>query len=177
MRQNETTILWPRSDYMRKQPHINLNMRSILIDWLIQVAEDNKMNAQSVHLSVHYIDRFLTKMSVVRKKHAYKIIRRIFGCFFVFQTRNKLQLLGAAAMMIAGKIDEIYPPLCADWEYLTCNSYDGDQIKRMERLVLEVLDFNVQPPTALTFIRLLCTEHDFDNKTLYLSMVSVFILL
>ena len=70
----------PRHDYMKKQTDITQNMRSILVDWLIEVAEEYKLTRETLCLSINYIDRFLSFMSVVR---------------------NKLQLLGAAAMFVA----------------------------------------------------------------------------
>ena len=65
---------------MKKQQDINCNMRNILVDWLVEVAEEYKLHRETLMLSVNYIDRFLSKMSVNRKK---------------------LQLVGAAAMFLA----------------------------------------------------------------------------
>lgn len=65
---------------MRKQPDITPNMRTILVDWLVEVAEEYKLNTETLYLAVNYMDRFLSYMSVVRAK---------------------LQLVGTAAMFIA----------------------------------------------------------------------------
>lgn len=65
---------------MRKQPDITHNMRSILVDWLVEVAEEYKLHTETLYLAVNCIDRFLSYMSVVRAK---------------------LQLVGTAAMFIA----------------------------------------------------------------------------
>lgn len=66
--------------YMRKQPDITSNMRSILVDWLVEVAEEYRLQTETLYLAVNYIDRFLSYMSVVRAK---------------------LQLVGTAAMFLA----------------------------------------------------------------------------
>lgn len=55
----------PRPNYMDKQPYITWNMRSVLVDWLVCVAEEYKMSEDSLYLAVNYIDRFLSKISVV----------------------------------------------------------------------------------------------------------------
>jgi len=55
-------------------------MRSILIDWLVEVSEEYKLDTETLYLSVFYLDRFLSQMAVVR---------------------SKLQLVGTAAMYIA----------------------------------------------------------------------------
>jgi len=70
----------PKVDYMRKQVDITHTMRSILVDWLVEVAEEYKLSGETLCLTVSCIDRFLSVMSVVR---------------------GKLQLVGAAAMFIA----------------------------------------------------------------------------
>lgn len=70
----------PKSNYMRKQQDITASMRSILVDWLIEVAEEYKLHTETTHLAVNYIDRFLSHMAVLR---------------------GKLQLVGTAAMFLA----------------------------------------------------------------------------
>lgn len=89
----------------------------------------------------------------------------------LFKVSNKFQLLGVAAMFIAGKIEEIYPPFAAEWAEMTDKSYTAEQINRMERLLLTTLKFDVQPPTIISFIEHLCHELNMDRKILYLAMV------
>lgn len=69
-----------KSDYMRKQSFLAHSMRSVLVDWLIEVAIEYKLERETLCLAIGYVDRFLMKMSVAR---------------------DKLQLLGAAAMFVA----------------------------------------------------------------------------
>lgn len=70
----------PKVGYMKKQPDITNNMRAILVDWLVEVGEEYKLQNETLHLAVNYIDRFLSSMSVLR---------------------GKLQLVGTAAMLLA----------------------------------------------------------------------------
>ncbi|MPC27579.1 G2/mitotic-specific cyclin-A [Portunus trituberculatus] len=70
----------PRANYMSKQMDITANMRWILVDWLVEVAEEYTLHAETLYLAVSYIDRFLSHMSV---------------------KRDKLQLVGTTAMFIA----------------------------------------------------------------------------
>ena len=65
---------------MKKQPDLTPSMRSILVDWLVEVSDEYKLHDETLHLAVSYIDRFLSQMSVLR---------------------GKLQLVGTAAMFIA----------------------------------------------------------------------------
>jgi len=65
---------------MRRQPDVTYSMRAILVDWLVEVAQEYKLQNETLYLAVSFIDRFLSLMSVVRAK---------------------LQLLGTAAMFVA----------------------------------------------------------------------------
>jgi cyclin-A len=71
----------PRADYIEAvQKDISANMRAILVDWLVEVAEEYKLVADTLYLAIYYIDRFLSVNAVAR---------------------DKLQLLGVAAMLVA----------------------------------------------------------------------------
>ena len=52
--------------------------------------------------------------------------------------RSKLQLVGTAAMFIASKYEEIYPPDVSEFVYITDDTYTKRQVLRMEHLVLKV---------------------------------------
>lgn len=65
---------------MRRQPDVTYSMRAILVDWLVEVAQEYKLQNETLYLAISFIDRFLSLMSVVRAK---------------------LQLLGTAAMFVA----------------------------------------------------------------------------
>lgn len=62
------------------QDDINAVMRAILVDWLVEVAEEYKLVSDTLYLTVNYIDRYLS---------AHKV------------TRKKLQLLGVSCMHVA----------------------------------------------------------------------------
>jgi len=122
----------PKPKYMAKQPDINMNMRAILVDWLVEVAEEYKLHDETLYLAVNYIDRFLSQMSVLR---------------------GKLQLVGTAAMFIAAKFEEIYPPDLAEFVYITDDTYSKKQVLRMEHLILKVLNFEMATPTPGVYLR------------------------
>ena len=100
---------------MEKQEDINEKMRGILIDWLVEVHLKFKLVPESLYLTVNLIDRFLEKDQV---------------------NRQKLQLVGVTAMLIACKYEEIYPPIVKDFVYITDNAYTKDEILAMERKML-----------------------------------------
>lgn len=138
----------PRPHYMRKQPDITHGMRSILIDWLIEVAEEYKLHPETLFLSVSYIDRFLSSMSVLR---------------------SKLQLVGTASMFIASKYEEIYPPDIGEFVYITDDTYTKKQVLRMEHLILKVLSFDLAVPTTSYFLHLFCCVGNIPQMTEHLA--------
>jgi len=87
---------------MDQQPHITERMRSILIDWIIEVHFQFKLKVESLFLTVNLIDRFLEKQVV---------------------TKENLQLVGVCAMLIACKYEEIWPPLIKDYIHILYNAY------------------------------------------------------
>lgn len=62
------------------QVDVTADMRGLLIDWLVDVAEEYNLVSETLYLTVSYIDRFLS----------YKAVKK-----------QRLQLLGATAMLIA----------------------------------------------------------------------------
>lgn len=138
----------PKANYMRKQPDINAEMRSVLVDWLIEVADEYKMHNETLHLAINYIDRFLSQMSVVR---------------------TKLQLLGTAAMFIASKYEEIYPPEVAEFVYITDDTYSKKQVLKMETLILKVLNFDLNIPTVHSFICHIVVSAHLGPSVLYMA--------
>ncbi|XP_064609074.1 G2/mitotic-specific cyclin-A-like [Liolophura sinensis] len=139
----------PKAGYMKKQPDITTNMRCILVDWLVEVAEEYKLHRETLFLAVNYIDRFLSHMSVLR---------------------GKLQLVGAASMFLAAKYEEIYPPDVGEFVYITDDTYSKKQVLRMEHLVLKVLSFDVAVPTINWFCERFVKQCGADEKVEALAM-------
>ncbi|OXU29124.1 hypothetical protein TSAR_013877 [Trichomalopsis sarcophagae] len=139
----------PKPGYMKKQPDITYSMRTILVDWLVEVSEEYRLQTETLYLAVSYIDRFLSYMSVVRAK---------------------LQLVGTAAMFIAAKYEEIYPPEVGEFVYITDDTYTKKQVLRMEHLILRVLSFDLTVPTPLAFLMEYCISNNLSEKTQYLAM-------
>ncbi|CAO1330944.1 unnamed protein product [Diamesa hyperborea] len=138
----------PRPEYMKKQPDINDSMRAILVDWLVEVSEEYRLQSETLCLAVNYIDRFLSFMSVVRAK---------------------LQLVGTAAMFIASKYEEIYPPEITEFVYITDDTYTKQQVLRMEKLLLKVLSFDLCAPSALSFINLYTAMMSIPEKIKFMA--------
>lgn len=106
-------------------------MREILIDWLVQVQMKYQLRTETLFLTIHLIDCYLSRQSINRKN---------------------LQLVGVAGMFIASKYEEIYPPTVDDFVYLTDSAYRKEDVLQMERDMLVKLDFNVHFTSAFRFL-------------------------
>ncbi|XP_078152263.1 cyclin-A3-1-like isoform X2 [Carex rostrata] len=123
----------PLHNYMEAtQVDLTADMRGVLIDWLVDVAEDYKLVSDTLYLTVSYVDRFLS----------YNAIKR-----------DKLQLLGASSMLIASKYEDITPPHVNDFCFVTADTYNKQEIVEMESDVLAFLKFEMGNPTVRTFLR------------------------
>jgi cyclin B len=120
----------PRADYMDSQVDITAKMRTILVDWLIEVHMKYRLRPETLHLTVNLVDRYLSRIPVMRKR---------------------LQLVGVVCMFIASKFEEIHPPELHDWVYITDNAYSKEDVLVMECNMLSTLSFQVMVPTAAHF--------------------------
>lgn len=123
----------PGTTYMESvQTDINPAMRSILVDWLVEVGQEYKLSSDTLFLSVGYVDRFLSLCDV---------------------RRNKLQLIGVTAMLVASKYEEIYAPQIDEFCFITDNTYTREEVLSTEREMLKVLEFDLTQATTKTFLR------------------------
>lgn len=135
---NRQLVFMPMPSYMDSQPHIDARMRGILVDWLVEVQVKYKMSSTALFLTVNLIDRYLSKKQV---------------------QRQRLQLVGVAAMFVAAKFEELDPPTAANLVYITDDAYSKKELLAMECSFLATLGFEVTAPTAQHFL-----EH-FDRSS------------
>jgi len=123
----------PSYNYMSlRQPYVDIKMRSILFDWMMEVCCEYKLQRETCYTALNYVDRFLSKITI---------------------TRNKLQLVGATALFIASKFEEIYAPRVQDFVWVTDNTYTCDEFFEMEKLMLATLNWRLRPLTVHYFIK------------------------
>ncbi|KAK9988518.1 hypothetical protein SO802_028757 [Lithocarpus litseifolius] len=124
----------PFPDYMETvQNEVSTFMREILVNWLVEVAEEYKLVSDTIYLTISYIDRFLSSNVV---------------------SKSKIQLLGVSCMLNASQYEEISPPNVEDFCYITDNSYTKEEVMDMEREVQNFLNFEMGIPTIKNFLRI-----------------------
>ena len=138
----------PNAHYMDIQTEIQWSMRSVLMDWVIQVHCRFGLLPETLFLTVNYIDRFLS----------YKIV-----------SLGKLQLVGATAIFVAAKYEEINCPSVQERVYMVDGGYSIDEILKAERFMLSMLNFELGWPGPMSFLRRISKADDYDLESRTLS--------
>ena len=130
-------------NFMTEQKEINAKMRSILIDWLIDVHFKFGFTDETLFLSVSIIDRYISVSQI---------------------SRSHFQLLGITALMIACKHEEIDLPKIDDFIYITDHAYVKNEVLKMEYDILNKLNFSFLYPSPIKFYEYLSLHFNFDKK-------------
>jgi len=93
---------------MDKQNDVTQAMRAILMDWLVEVQEEFRMQPETLYLAHNFIDRYLSLECV---------------------QRTRLQLLGVTSIFIATKLEECFSPRVKEFVYITDNAYSERDVR------------------------------------------------
>lgn len=137
------------ANYMSAQPDINEKMRAILVDWMVDVHLKFGLSHETLFLAVSTLDRYLSREPV---------------------TSQRLQLVGITAMLIASKVEEVYPPEVKDLVYIADNSYTKEEVIETEKRMLAALEFEMSPPSSLRFLTRFSKHSGADLRTHNLAM-------
>ncbi|CAK3863948.1 G2 mitotic-specific cyclin-4 [Lecanosticta acicola] len=143
MREMETRMS-PNPHYMDQQQEIQWSMRGVLMDWVVQVHQRFNLLPETLFLTVNYIDRFLS-------------------CKIV--SLGKLQLVGATAIFVAAKYEEVNCPTISEIIYMVDNGYTSDELLKAERFMLSMLQFELGWPGPMSFLRRISKADDYDLET------------
>ena len=134
----------PNFGYMEQvQTDIDQNMRGILIDWLYDIHDKCHYKDETLYQMIWIIDTYLSMVQV---------------------PRTKLQLVGAAALLISCKEHEITFLRLHEIAFLTANAYTTEEIAKMENTILKKLSFNIIAPAPLDFYNIISKAFKFDKK-------------
>lgn len=148
MHYNEMRLIPDKCFMQNKQKFITDNMRSILVDWLVDVSVHFEVMSETLHFAINYIDRALSKVVV---------------------EKSKLQLVGVACMKIADVFNERSKEYyrqenSSEYSYITADEYTPQEVIQMEKQILNVLDFDLYSPTTIAFIKMFNMIYNFDQK-------------
>ena len=120
------------------QSEIKPHMRKIVVDWMLEVCQDQQCQPQVFHLSLNYLDRFLSQKRI---------------------KKTQFQLVGTVCIFLASKMCECAPITAEKLLVYTDNSVTLEELLHWEMLVLATLKWELSAVTPLSFL-----EH-FENRT------------
>ena len=130
-------------EYFSFQKSINYKMRSILIDWIIEIHFYFKFLKKTLFQTVYIIDAYLSKKNIDKKF---------------------LQLLGVASLLISCKENEIIYPSLKKLIQLTDNAFSISELKNMEIKIMKTLNFDILSPTAEEFFEINAEFFNFSDE-------------
>ena len=122
-------------NFMKNQPDINMKMRAIIVNWIIEVHNRFKLLPDTLFLSIIIFDRYMSTVNKIPKE--------------------KLQLIGVTSLLLACKYEEIFSPEIRDFVCILDKSYEKDDLMRMENLMMKILKFEVTFPSSLKYFEIL----------------------
>jgi len=142
----------PSASYLKQvQTGLEQSSRATLVDWVINVHRKFKLVAPVLPLAINIMDRFLSMENV---------------------NKDKLQLLGAAVLLIASKFEEIYPPEVDDFVHISDKAFKKDAVIQMEGIILNKLKFEISVPTTHAFmsrfVKVASADQDTENLAAYI---------
>lgn len=146
--------------------------RAVLVDWLIQVQRKFGLLQETLYICVDTLDRYLQVNSMV---YQIRIEHKFFSHYTyphsihthtqaVDVTKTQLQLVGVTALLIAAKYEEVYPPSIQDFAYITAHTYSTKEIRDMERKMLRQLNYRLNKPLPIHFLRRYSKVGDANTK-------------
>ena len=126
------------------QTDVTWSMRSLLMDWVVQVHKRFQLLPETLFVAVNYIDRFLSLKAV---------------------SVAKLQLVGATALFLAAKFEEINCPSIEELLYMVDNTYSAPEVLKAEKYMMTTLRFQLAWPGPMSFLRRISRADDYDLDT------------
>ncbi len=144
----------PNENYMDQQEDLSWEMREILCEWLLEVHYKYKLVDEVIFLCLSIVDRYLSQVNI---------------------KRENLQLLGVAALLIASKYEEIYPPSLKKFLYLCQESYTRSEVLALEGDILTKLEFKLCGPSANKFFERIVDICKLNEKARMIGKMAIFL--
>lgn len=115
-----------------RQSQISDRMRVVLLDWLVDVHHKHRLRSETLFLTVSILDRILHNLPIPRRS---------------------FQLVGMVSLWMASKFEDNIPPEVSDLVYVCDGAYSRTDVIREEARLLNVVEFKLNVPTILPFLR------------------------
>ncbi|XP_052003479.1 G1/S-specific cyclin-E2-like isoform X2 [Xyrauchen texanus] len=134
--------------FIQQHPAMQPKMRSILLDWLMEVSEVYTLHRETFYLAQDIFDRFMLTQKDIGK--------------------DQLQLIGVTSLFIASKIEEIYPPKLQEFAYVSDGACSEEEILAEELVMLKALKWDLCPETVISWLKLYSQVDSLQDCTNFL---------
>ena len=142
-----------------------IKQRSLLFEWLANCNHQLCLKRITFDIGISILDRYTDYLTNPEKIQM--LDQRIQNCdnldkkskqeLFKIEdlqiSKENYQLIGAASLALASKIEELVFPVMDDWVWLSDNAITRDEIIQMQKRIIWVLDWETYYPTQLEFLR------------------------
>ena len=105
--------------------------RDLLLNWVIKIHQNLKLENETLYMTIDLIDKFLIKKEL---------------------PIEKFQLLGLTCLYIASKYEEVLPPSIFQFALESDGIFDSEEIKESEFNILETLNFKIGYPSPIVLL-------------------------
>lgn len=146
LRENEFKYAVDPVAIQQTQSEFTWDDRKALVQWIIKLHYRFRMTLETLYLSVNIVDRFLALKPV---------------------SPTKNELIGATALFIAAKYEEVHPPNMEQLIYCCGNKFDPNLIREAESYIITSLNFELNFAGPLSFLRRISKAdlYDFQIRT------------
>jgi len=130
-------------DYIPSQREINGKMRTLLINWLIELHHKFWLMPETLYLTTNILDRYLSIQYI---------------------SRSDCQLVGATALLLASKYEEIWAPEIDEFLAILETNFERKHVLLMENTMLKKLKFHLTVPTPYVFLVRFLKVADSDGE-------------
>lgn len=143
---------FPLKETFLEGSKVTPKMRSLLVNWIVDVHYNFKMEPETLYLCVSIADRYMQLNNTV--------------------DRSTYQLVGSTALFLASKYEEVYPPELSDFVFVCDDAFSKKHMLRMEMDIVKKLDFRMGWPLSICFLRryskIACSTSEQHNLSKYI---------
>lgn len=134
MRYQESTV-YSRSDYMSKgiEVPVDAQWRQRIIEWMYGVIDHCQLRRDSVAIAAHYLDMLMERGVIL--------------------SRDEFQIAAMTSLQLAIKLHDSTMVKLESMVKLGRGLFSEEDVENMERRILSSLNWQVNPPTSVCFLR------------------------
>jgi len=135
----------PQPNFMAKHK-IESNIRTKMIDWMLEVLYAYNSDSPTIFLAVHLMDTYFAKSKVIL-------------------TNNDVHLTGMTCLYIASKMEDIIPLRMSHVKSkIGHNKFSEKDIRKKEKTILETINFDIISTSTFDFIKTFIFDFCHNNK-------------